>query len=143
MTMKLTGLDGVLSGMDELTVATRKNVARRVLKKGGQVFADRANDLAPEGPTGQLKGSYTVGTKLNRSQRRSSHKPSPDVVRVYAGTNDPAGQQQEFGNINHDAQPHARPAWDQTKGEVLDTILDGLRLEVGKAAARARRKAAR
>ena len=121
---------------------TRKSVGRRVLKKAGQPLADDMNAKAPKGE-GDLSGSYAVSTKLNKSQRRATRREKKDDVFMYVGTNDPAGLQQEFGNRNHAAQPHARPAWDGGKGKVLDDIKSDLGTEIMKAAKRQAKKKAR
>ncbi|MDD8024754.1 MAG: HK97 gp10 family phage protein [Paracoccaceae bacterium] len=127
----------------ELKRATAKAVGRRVLKKAGQIFADRANDLAPEGPGHHLKGSYVVGTKLTRRQAGMARREGRDDVTVYAGTSDPAGMQQEFGNERHGPQAHARPAWDQTQQNVFEVVQEGMAAEVEKTVARQRRRAAK
>lgn len=130
----------------EMQTATAKALARRVLKKSGQPVADMMNALAPpnqEGLSddGPLNESYSVSTRLNKSQARQERKAGKDDVFMYVGTNDVAGVQQEFGNERHSAQPHARPAWEATKFGVLKDIQKLMSEEVEKAAARAARKA--
>ncbi len=129
-----------------MTTATAKNVGRRTLRKAGQPLADKMNAYAPEGgdsPDGPLNESYSVSTKLNKSQAKQARRAGRDDVFMYVGTNDTAGVQQEFGNERHNPQPHARPAWQSEKFATLDRIADGLTEEVKKAAERARRKALR
>ncbi len=121
----------------------RKGVARRVLKRAAKLFADRANELAPRGDQGALEESYGVGTKLTKRQAKQARREGRDDVFMYAGTSDPAGLQQEFGNARHSAQPHARPAWDATQQAIFDQIQSDMTAEVSKAVARAERKAAR
>lgn len=127
----------------ELKRATAKAVGRRVMKKAGQIFADQANAQAPEGPGHHLKGSYVVGTKLTRRQAGLARREGRDGVTVYAGTADPAGMQQEFGNENHGPQAHARPAWDQTQQKVFEAVQEGMASEVEKTVARHRRRVAK
>jgi hypothetical protein len=44
-------------------------------------------------------------------------------VQMFVGPGpDPAAWNQEFGNINHGAQPFARPAWEQDKKPLLDRL---------------------
>ena len=62
---------------------------------------------------------------------------------MFAGVNDPAGVQQEFGNEHNPPQPFARPAWDANKTRALDIIKDELGGEIMKAARRLAKKAAR
>ncbi|MEW7009492.1 HK97-gp10 family putative phage morphogenesis protein [Lentilitoribacter sp. EG35] len=125
----LRDLEKAFAGIDK--AVTRDSVARRVLKKNGQPLADKMNDLAPvgAGENGNLNKSYAVSTKLNKRQRKFAKKGKSDVE-VYVGTSDPAGLQQEFGNKNHDAQPHVRPAWDGGKNEALDGIVKDTGIEL-------------
>jgi len=80
---------------------------------------EKARALAPE-KYGDLKSSYTIGTKLNKNQQRKSMRESE--VEVYVGPSDPAGIQTEFGNDHQAAEPHLRPAWDSEKRNALETI---------------------
>ena len=69
-------------------------------------------------------------------------------VEVYIG---PAAEQGalfyashvEFGTVVAPAQPYMRPAWESTKDDALRLIQQGLKIEIGKAAARAERRAAK
>lgn len=144
--VRLIGAKQLENALLELTTATAKNVGRRSLRRAGQPLADTMNAYAPEGGTSQdgpLNESYTVSTKLNKSQAKLARKEGRAEVFMYVGTADTAGVQQEFGNVNHGAQPHARPAWDSRKEKVLTDVLRSTEEEVTKAAARARRKALR
>lgn len=123
---------------------TAKAVGRRVLKKAGQPIADSARSLAPDDPmTGgnDLRSSIAVSTKLNKRQSKMNRKlTSKSAVEVYVGTNDPAGIQQEFGNVNHGPQSFMRPAWDGTKGEALKIIQETMGDEIMKTAKRLAKK---
>ncbi|WP_226550849.1 HK97-gp10 family putative phage morphogenesis protein [Celeribacter naphthalenivorans] len=144
MKMEFHGGKDVEEALRELKLSTRKSIARKLLKRAGQMFADRANALAPKGRgSPNLSGSYGVTTRLSKRQAAAARKEGRDDVFMYAGTNDPAGQQQEFGNSRHPAQPHARPAFDETAKPMFDLIQNEMAEEVEKSVARARRKAAR
>ncbi|MBY5974998.1 hypothetical protein KUV28_21800, partial [Ferrimonas balearica] len=84
-----------------------------------------------------------TATRLNKAQFKQAKREGRDDVFMYAGTANPKGTWQEFGTPHHAAQPHARPAWDQTQQQIFEQIRDDMSVEVEKAAARARRKAAR
>ena len=125
---------------------TARSVARRVLKEAGKPIAERASALAPNDPatgSGDLKSSIAVSTKLNKRQRGQVRKGGKSNVEVYVGTNDPAGVQQEFGNVNHGPQPFMRPAWSATKLVALKIITKEFKGEILKAAQRLAKKAAR
>ncbi|WP_066706964.1 HK97-gp10 family putative phage morphogenesis protein [Celeribacter ethanolicus] len=144
MKMEFHGGRELEEALRELKLSTRKSIARKILKRAGQKFAERANALAPKGRGSRhLSGSYGVSSRLSKRQAAKVRKEGRDDVFMYAGTNDPAGQQQEFGNSRHPAQPHARPAFDETAKPMFDLIQDEMAGEVEKSVARARRKAAR
>jgi HK97 gp10 family phage protein len=139
--VRVEGLKELEKAFSQLTVATAKNVVRKILKKGAQPIADAGQANAPLGPTGNLKASYGVGTKLTRRQSKMHRKQSP--VEVFAGPNDPAAVQTEFGNEHQAAEAHLRPAWDANKQKSLDIIATELGGEIDKAVQRAARRAER
>ena len=137
--VKVEGLRELERNLRQLEKHTaRKAVARRVLKKNGQPLADEMNRLAPDDPstTGGLNQSYAVSTRLNKSNRRAIRKLGKSDVEIHVGTDDPAGVQQEFGNVRHGAQPHARPAWDKMKRGILNGIVRDMGDEIDKAVKR-------
>jgi hypothetical protein len=152
VSMKFAGgrqLDAALGALaDEFGKAAGKAVLRRVGMKALQPMADTTNALAPDDPeTGgnDLSGSYIVGTKLNKRQAAIARKDqNKATVTVYMGTNDPAGLQQEFGNVNHPPQPHIRPAFEQHAEGAIKIVGAELGPEIEKTAERlAKRRAAK
>ncbi len=142
--VSVDGLKELEDALKEMTTATARNVGRRTLRAAGQPVADKMNAYAPEGnvsPDGPLNESYSVSTKLNKTQAAAERKEGRDDVFMYVGTSDEAGIQQEFGNQRHPAQPHARPAWASEQFATLGRVKTTLTLEVKKAAERAARKA--
>jgi HK97 gp10 family phage protein len=142
----------VFSGGAEIDAALRelprrlaKAVTTRSATKALKVFVDAANAKAPVGRTGNLSKSYKVGARsvLTRRQKSQADQPAADEVIVYAGTANPAGQMQEFGTVNHAAQPHARPAWEETRQKVVDSLEQDFAAEVAKTKARAAKRAAK
>lgn len=144
VTLKIDGLREMDAALGELSKATAKNTLIRVGKAALQPMADLTNRLAPDDPeTGgnDLSGSYIVGTKLNPRQKALAKKEPKDFAMVYMGTNDPAGLQQEIGNVNHGPQPHIRPAFEQESEATIRRVASGLKPEIEKSAARARTRA--
>ncbi|CCE96155.1 hypothetical protein SFHH103_01658 [Sinorhizobium fredii HH103] len=139
--VKIKGFKELDKALQDLKQVTAKGVARRVLTKAAEPIAEAGRANAPLGPTGNLKASYGVGPKLTGRQAKLHRKQSP--VEVFAGPNDPAAVQTEFGNEHQAAEPHLRPAWDANKGRALDIVAKELGTEISKAAKRAVRKAAR
>ncbi|TZG26504.1 hypothetical protein [Sphingomonas montanisoli] len=148
--VKLEGFRELEVALKELPKAAGKSVLRRIARRALQLFIEAVRRLAPvggsadEGRTpGVLRESYVIGSRLTRRQRRDAKREGKSSIELYAGTSDPAGVQQEFGNVNHRAQPHARPAWDQTKQDMLDLVGTDLGAEIEKTRTRLAKKVAR
>lgn len=142
----VAGLRELDAMLGDLPKATAKGVLRRVGLKALQPVAAAANAAAPDDPNtpGGLSTSFVVGTKLTPRQARLARKQEgKSFVEVYAGTSDPAGVQQEFGNVNHGPQPALRPAWDSEKDGVLDAVGKDLGAEITATVARRANRAAR
>lgn len=128
---KVEGLSALDAALGLLPKATARNVLVRTGKKALEPFIDDVRHLAPvdadpastpKRPPGTLRDSYVIGTKLNKAQARFARREGKNFAEVYAGTNDLAGVQVEFGNVHQAPQPHARPAWDGVQQEVLATV---------------------
>lgn len=156
MTVKIEGLRELDDALGELPKAVARGVLRRVGLKALEPVATTAIRLAPDDPEtvgDDLKANIGVGTKLSGRQARIARRDAQrglsdqSFVEVYAGVSahskTPQGVQQEFGNVNHPPQSFMRPAWEQHKHGVLDTIAADLGDEITKAAQRAERRAAR
>lgn len=155
--MKITidGLRELDAALGEFTKATARGVLRRVGIKALTPVADRMRDMAPDDPDTQgndLRSYIGVGTKLSprqaKAKRSEKRAGETSFVEVYAGAGPlPQAHLQEFGTAHHGPQPFARPAWDEGKDGVLDTVKTELGMEIDKTAkrlaARAARKAAR
>lgn len=153
VTVTVTGLKELDEALAQFTEATQKNILRRVGREALIPFDQAWRSLAPvdenppardeEGrPYVHLKDSGGIGSKLSKRQRRLWRRR--DDVEVFAGPGaDAKGVQQEFGNSHNAPQPFVRPAWDQTKNEVLERVKTGLGAEIDKVAQRAARKAQR
>jgi HK97 gp10 family phage protein len=143
MKVKVEGLSEIMTALRELPNATAKNVMKRVLLKRAEPVAERARQLAPF-KEGHLKASIHVSTKLTKRQKGRHRKVHRDDVEVFVGPGtDPAAHLQEYGSSIHPAQPFMRPAWDQTKDDLLDGIGADMWVEIEKAAARLAKKAAK
>ncbi len=152
-TVRVDGLKDLDAALGELSKGMARGVLRRVGLKALEPVADTARALAPDDPTtsgADLKSSIGVGTRLSKRQARLARsairkgEADKHFVEVYAGAGPlPQAHHQEFGNVNHGAQPYMRPAWDQNKSKVLDTVRNELGDEIEKTARRAARTAAR
>lgn len=126
--------------------ATRKNVARRALRKAAEPIQREWERLVPE-DEGDLKRSVKIGKAVKGIHRKANRG---DAVTEFVGIDESEDRRLhiyaeviEFGNESHPAQPAGRPAWESKKFEALDRLGDDLGDEIDKAAARAARKAAK
>lgn len=127
--------------------ATRKASARRSLKKAAEPMAALAQGMAPVGDTNTLAPSIAVSTKLSKRQaglHRKMFASDRAAVEMFMGAGPHASAwNQEFGNVNHPAQPFMRPAWDQDQRAMLDRLKEELWADIQKTIARAEARAAR
>lgn len=141
--LKLEGGRDLERALGEMKKATAKAVTRRALKKAAEPIlqAYKARTVVA---TGTLLDNELVGTKLNRRQAALNRKMGKSEVEIHIGTADPAGVQQEFGNVRQAANPALTPAWDAEGGQpALDRIGTEMATEIARTAARAARRAAR
>ncbi len=149
VSVKLEGFSELEKELERLTKAAGKGVLRRSLKKAAQPMADLMQGMAPRGESAEdkLAESIAVSTKLSKrqaTQHRRMFRNDKASVEMFVGPGpDPAAWNQEFGNVNHGAQPFVRPAWDQDKDAMLDRLGKDLWSELEKSIKRAERKAAR
>lgn len=145
MAEPVEGLVGLDAALGQLPRATARNTLVRTGKKALEPFLADVKQLAPvdadpanspKRAPGTLRDSYVIGTRLNKSQTKGVRKEGKQFAEVYAGTNDPAGVQTEFGNAHQAPQPHGRPAWDGVQKQTIDTIGTLLWAEIEKSAQR-------
>lgn len=148
-TLELEGFSELEKQLEKLTKSAGKGVLRRSLKKAATPMADRMAALAPVGETATdaLADSVMIGSRLSKrqaGQHKRMFRGSTAAVELFVGPGpDPAAWNQEFGNINHGAQPFARPAFDQEAMPTLERLKPLLWQEIEKSIDRAARKAAR
>jgi HK97 gp10 family phage protein len=136
-TVRVEGLKQVEAALGQLGKSTGRNVMRRVAVARLEPMAEEMRRLAPVDQT-DLRDSIAVSTKRPRRHRKTSE------VEAYVGPGQhPQAHLQEFGTVNHPPQPFARPAWDGGKDALLEGIAEDLWSEIGKAAERQAKKAAR
>jgi len=135
------------------SVATQKNVAKRALDKAAIPIRDEAVRLAPDDPKTAEGVSLVSAIKIGEralGRRNRSFRRDHGIVERYIGI-DPTvhprvafySEIQEFGKGKTRAQPYMRPAWESKKMVAMDRLSDDLKVEIGKAADRAARKAAK
>ena len=139
--VKFTGGKELESVLRELPKATARNSLQRGIKKAAQPILEDWKGRVPV-EEGHYKNSLTMGpsSKLTNRQKKDAKKEGTYFAEIHVGTADPAGQQQEYGNINHPAQRSGTPAWDSNKQQALDTMGKEMWAEIEKAAARRAKK---
>ncbi len=142
--LTLTGDKELDRALGSLPRATARNTLQRVLKRAAQPVQAAWKDKAPR-DQGTYAESIIIGpsSRLTSRQKKDAKKEGKHFAEIHVGTADPAGQQQEFGNINHPAQPSGRPAWEGTKDEALKIIGTEIGTEIEKSASRLARKRAK
>ena len=140
--VKMEGLRELEAALMELPTSTAKATIRRVLKKAAAPVEAAMVAKAPK-LTGALQISIRTGTKLTRRQQKFAKQEGKSSSEIYVGTADPAGIPQEFGTFDQNAQPFARPAWEETSSEALSIIGETLGGEIDKSANRLVAKALR
>lgn len=142
-TFKVDGLKEVQDALRGLLPdRTARNVMRRVLTKQAKIVAAAAQSKAPK-RLRQLEESIQVG-KLSARQRAQHRRVDPNDVEVFVGAGVlPHAHLQEYGSSIHGAQPFMRPAWDENKQKIIESIKGDMWQEIRKAAERLARKQAR
>lgn len=143
MQIKFEGGQELEAALSQFEGVTAKAISRRALKRAADpiLAAYQSNTTRL---TGRLIRSEVIGTRLNKRQTALNRRESASAVEVHIGTNDPAGVQEEFGNVHQAPHPALRPAWDTEGGDAaLARIGKEIALETAKSVARAQRKALR
>jgi|SRR5215217_1326374 len=139
VTVKVDGLRELDAALSQFTPTKRRAIGRKALDEAGEITAKAARALAPR-DTGGLAESIDVSGTLSRAQR-GEHVKAAEQERFIGPDSRPQGHLREFGGDGNPPQPFMRPAWDQTKTQVLDRIGDELWLGVENAVTAAARKA--
>lgn len=143
-------LDKVLA---ELPAATARRVSRAGMIAALEPVAATARSLAPRGSeskNARMADSIGVSDKLTRRQAREARRlfrEGKTVQSVYVGVGDPVAHLVEFGSGPRQhksgkstgimpAQPFMRPAWDQNRQAVLDSLAQHLREQIDAVLAR-------
>lgn len=119
-------------------------IARAATASAANVIKKRAKQLAPIAPEpytieGVLVQPGNIGKNIvtKRVKRGETNLTSEHVVAVRGkakyGYASRVGSLQEFGTVNHPAQPFLRPAFDQEKGAAVTAMVDRLQKRIDRA----------
>lgn len=140
-TVKVEGLKELDEALSQFTPTKRRAIGRVALDNAGEITAKAARALAPV-DSGGLRESIDVSGTLSRAQK-AEHSKQAEQERFIGPDSRPQGHLREFGSDGNPPEPYMRPAWDQTKEQVLDRIGDELWVGIEKAVASTARKALR
>lgn len=143
-TFKLEGGRALEKALQQFARPMAKASGRRALKKAADPILKvyKANTTVA---SGELVGSETAGTRLNKRQSRLNRtNDSKSAVEVHIGTADPAGIQEEFGNRHQAPHSSLTGAWAAEGGQkATDRIGSELWTDIEKTAARVAKRAAK
>jgi HK97 gp10 family phage protein len=161
MKIKVEGLKEIQAVLQDLSKATARNVVKRVLLKRAQPIVEAARTRAPvragklrDSIIAQARGGNAGKAAFAKAMRggasraeagraaREANRAAGSTVEVVIGPHDGAfyASLVEFGTAHSSPKPFMRPAWDTTKGKLLDGLQDDMWAEVKKAIARHNRK---
>lgn len=170
MKVKIEGLRELDAALGELSKGAARGVLRRALIKAGEPMRAAAERNAPK-DTGQLGDSIALSSRIDNRAGKSAFASvmkgggskaqavqalrdarreagiGESFAEVFMGPrksgkrNSIKAMVQEFGSEKQQPQPYMRPAFDAEKNTVLDGIKGELTTEIGKAVARARKRA--
>lgn len=141
VTVKFEGGRELDAALSQFTPTKRRSIGRKALDEAGEIVAKSMRSKVAV-DTGNLRESIDVSGQLAKTIRSKPTKVA-EQERYIGPDSRPAAVQTEFGNEHQAAQPFARPAFDETKDEVLKRIGDELWIGIEKAATAASRKAAK
>jgi len=122
--VKLEGMKNLM----ELFAASSRTIggekSSKILLKAATLVKNRARQLAPQGPTGNLKRGIVA--KRFKSERPGH--PAAFIATDYRIA--PHAHLIEFGTVKMPARPFLRPALDGAHGEVMSIIAKGLKDEM-------------
>lgn len=131
--MKLVGGADLAKRLNELPLAVSKRVQRQALMKGAEPIRASAASGAPRDPEANaphLADNIVIGT---RSKTRAGEGETiVEVGPALQPSDHFYGYFQEYGTVDHPAQPFMRPAFDQNAQRSLNIVLSELWTSVKK-----------
>lgn len=166
ISLDVSGLREVDKMLNDLSKGVQKRVLTKALLAGGEIIARSARQKAPR-ETGFLYEHITVtdkrpddanvgkaaygaarsagltGRQAGQVARAANRAAGLNQAEVWVGASKRAvaAWPQEVGTINHPAHPFLRPAFDENRALVADTIAFELFDQIQKATARAKARA--
>lgn len=147
-TFKIEGFAELDRELGRLSKASGKAALRKAGINAMEPTARLARSYAPDDPRTigalDLTESIVVSSRVKVGRARQRLPEGKYTTNVYMGPTRKAyhGIFQEFGTINHRAQPFMRPAWDQDRKNIVDRLRLELWDTISAALDRARKRGA-
>jgi len=122
-TVKITGLRELEQKLRDETKKVAKRTLRRAAKDASEIWENAISERAPA-LTGFLKSQITMSSKATGGDEGSLQVMVGPSKKAYYGIF------QEFGTRFQKANPFMRPAFEQTKDEVLNVFVENLKHEL-------------
>lgn len=119
---KITGLDELQQKLDDLNGAADSKDVENLLVRCAFIIKNKARELVPV-DTGNLRDSIVA-----TPGKQKAGKPISAVVTITRKTGAYYANQVEYGNFKQAPQPFMRPAANQSKPEVVETLKVGLKM---------------
>ena len=127
MAEEVVGLQDLLKKLEDLpSLVSAKNAIARSLRKGAEPIRVEAGRMAPRSDEAPHLADTMVIQVSEQTADGAVAKIGPSKKGFY-------GTFQEFGTINHSAQPFLRPAFDARQSEALKIVGEVLAAEIEKA----------
>lgn len=146
-TFKITGLAEIQKKLEAMPEKVAKRSIRKALMRAGEIVRDKIVSLAPR-DTGFLSEHFNIKVRMISGYLAGLAHIGPNAKIYYpekAGAGKRGGKRKampviavaqfhEFGTVKMPAIPFMRPAFQSTKGQVIDVIASELRKAVEDAA---------
>ena len=117
---KIRGVDDAISALRDLDPLVRGKILQSAIRKGAVILQQATIDRAPVGETGKLVESIKVSRAgLSREDIALNVIVRPFYSRFI-----------EHGTIKMSAKPFARPAFDESEGEIQRIIKSALKIGI-------------
>jgi len=129
--VSLIGTEDLERAIKRLSEDVQGEVLRAAVDEAAEIMRDAASSLAPRssgGSWGHEPGFLAKNIMTERLWTRTQDTAATDV----GMEKEEAwyGRFQELGTVYEPAQPFLRPAFDSTKGDMIDAIDDSLRKSI-------------
>jgi len=130
MSGEIKGLEELIKNLNSLPDNLEKKVIRAAVRQGANVIKDKAKSYVPVNE-GTLRDSIKVsGSRAQKGVIAFRIRPTKNKRK---GKSVFYGRFQEFGTSKMAAHPFMRPAYDEAGEDVLNKVIDTIKLKLDEA----------